>query len=120
MKNIKKVAATKKVTKVSKKISKDTARADTKRTKKVITKKIVSKRPVLAYWNIRGYGASIHMLLYYLDIDFEDRIYNVGPAPDYDKTKWNKDKHSMGFAFPNLPYFIDGKDVKLTETAAIL
>jgi len=30
------------------------------------------------------------------------------------------DKFALGLAFPNLPYFIDGEDVKLTETAAIM
>ena len=58
-------------------------------------------------------------MFYYLNIDFEDRIYQVGPAPDFDKTCWLEQKHNLGLAFPNLPYLIDG-DTKLTETVAIM
>jgi glutathione S-transferase len=54
------------------------------------------------------------MLLWHLNIDFENKMYDVGPAPDYDKSGWLADKFSLGLQFPNLPYLIDG-DIKLTE-----
>ena len=47
------------------------------------------------------------------------RRYVTGEAPTYDKSCWFDIKYSLGFDFPNLPYFIDG-DVKLTQTNAIL
>jgi len=37
----------------------------------------------------------------------------------FDKTCWFGEKESLGFDFPNLPYYIDGP-VKLTQTGAIL
>ena len=60
------------------------------------------------------------MLFYYLDVDFEDKCYQVGAAPDFDKTTWLNDKLTLGMAFPNLPYLMDGDEVRLTETAAIM
>ena len=58
-------------------------------------------------------------MFHYLDIDFEDKIYVVGDAPDFDKTCWLEEKYNLGLEYPNLPYLIDG-EVKLTETVAIM
>ena len=74
---------------------------------------------MVGYWKIRGLGAPIRMLLHFLKVDFEDRTYQVGDAPDFDKTAWLQDKFRLGMDFPNLPYLIDG-ETKITETAAIL
>ncbi|EFX60690.1 hypothetical protein DAPPUDRAFT_123298 [Daphnia pulex] len=57
------------------------------------------------YWNIRG--------------AYEEKRYNVGPAPDYDPSEWLNNKFNLGLDFPNCPYYIDG-DVKLSQTFAIL
>ena len=60
-------------------------------------------------------------MLVYLNVDFEDKAYQQGDAPDYTCDQWEQDKHSLGLAFPNLPYYIDEEnDVHLTETLAIL
>ncbi|XP_034507322.1 glutathione S-transferase Mu 1-like, partial [Ailuropoda melanoleuca] len=50
---------------------------------------------------------------------YEDKMYTCGPAPDYDKSGWLKEKETLGLDFPNLPYFIDGP-FKLTQSNAIL
>jgi glutathione S-transferase len=71
------------------------------------------------YWDIRGLGQPIRLLLAYKDVDYQDKRYYTGPAPDYDKSEWFNGKFNHGFAFPNLPYLIDG-DVKVTQTQAIL
>lgn len=67
---------------------------------------------ILGYWGIRGLAQHIRLLLSYLDLPFEDKIYTSREA-------WfENDKPSIGFAFPNIPYLIDG-EFKLTESSAI-
>ncbi|KAA3673163.1 glutathione S-transferase [Paragonimus westermani] len=56
----------------------------------------------------------IRLFLEYLKQPYEECLYGK-----CDTQKWFEGKHSMGFEFPNLPYYIDG-DFKLTETVAIL
>ena len=46
-------------------------------------------------------------------------MYEVGPAPEFNRDCWFTIKPTLGFDFPNLPYFVDG-EYKLTETAAII
>ncbi|XP_015781114.1 glutathione S-transferase Mu 1 [Tetranychus urticae] len=75
--------------------------------------------PVLGYWNIRGLAQPIRLLLNYKEAVYEDKRYNYGPAPDFSREEWNKEKYSLGLSFPNLPYYIDG-DTKLTQSKAIL
>lgn len=76
-------------------------------------------KPVLGYWNIRGLGQPIRYLLAHAGVDFIDKRYNFGPAPDFDRAEWLKEKFELGLDFPNLPYYFDG-DVKLTQTLAIM
>jgi len=72
----------------------------------------------LGYWDVRGLGMPIRLMLAYLDVDYEDKLYSLTKAP-HDKGEWLAVKHSLGFDFPNLPYWEDG-DIKLTESRAIL
>jgi len=79
----------------------------------------MSGKPILGYWNIRGFAQQIRLELTYLKVDFEDKQYPFGPAPDYSKEAWLNDKETLGLEFPNLPYYLDG-DAKVTESKAIL
>jgi glutathione S-transferase len=76
-------------------------------------------RPTLGYWASRSICGSIRCLLAHLGIDYENKIYPVGPPPDFDKTEWFSEKFELGLTYPNLPYWID-EDVKITEGKAIL
>ncbi|XP_054165165.1 glutathione S-transferase-like [Oppia nitens] len=72
--------------------------------------------PTLGYWNIRGKGEPIRLLLTYTGTKFEDKRYSPSSSDDWFK----RDKQSLGFDFPNLPYYIDDdNDVKLTQQLAI-
>jgi len=75
--------------------------------------------PVLCYWKIRGLAQPIRLLLAYTGTEYEDKMYEAGPAPNYDKSCWFSVKHTFGLDFPNLPYYIDG-DLKLTQSTAIM
>ena len=57
-------------------------------------------------------------MFYYLNVDFEDKLYVQGDAPDFDKSCWFDVKETLGLTYPNLPYLIDG-DINITETVAI-
>ncbi|XP_069489087.1 glutathione S-transferase Mu 1-like isoform X2 [Ambystoma mexicanum] len=74
---------------------------------------------ILGYWDVRGLGHSIRLLLEYTGTKYEEKMYTCGPAPDYDRSDWLKEKETLGLDFPNLPYFIDGS-VKLTQSSAII
>lgn len=72
---------------------------------------------VLGYWDFRGYGQYSRLLLAAVGALWEEKRYNC-----LDPKEWQQDKFRLqeeGFAFPNLPYLIDG-DVKLTQSIAIL
>ncbi|VDK38670.1 unnamed protein product [Taenia asiatica] len=75
--------------------------------------------PILGYWDIKGLGEQIRLLLKYLGVEFVDKQYKLGPPPTYDKSGWLPDKFSLGLDIPNLPYYIDG-DFKLTQSGAIM
>ena len=51
----------------------------------------------------------------YLNIEYEDKMYDVGAAPDYDRSSWTSVKETLGIDYPNLPYLIDG-NTKISET----
>lgn len=78
-------------------------------------------RILLGYWDIRGLGQPIRLLLAYAGADFEEKRYATGPGPDYDQSEWLSEvaANKWRFAFPSLPYLVDG-DVKLTQTHAIM
>ncbi|XP_027238183.1 glutathione S-transferase Mu 3 [Penaeus vannamei] len=75
--------------------------------------------PVLAYWSIRGLAQPIRLLLEYTGTEYEEKIYDCGPAPDYDKSCWFDVKFTLGLDFPNLPYYLDG-NLKITQSSAII
>lgn len=73
----------------------------------------------LGYWKIRGLAQPIRLLLAYTETEYEDVKYEAGGPPDYDRSAWYSVKETLGLAFPNLPYYIDG-DIKITQSNAIL
>lgn len=62
----------------------------------------------LHYFNIRGTSQPIRNLLYHLDIDFDDIVF--------DKNNANSEEVYYNM---NFPYLVD-KDIKIHETIAIL
>nr|XP_009862354.1 glutathione S-transferase Mu 3-like [Ciona intestinalis] len=76
-------------------------------------------KPVLAYWDIRGLAEPVRLMLQHSGVNYEDKRYVCGDAPDYDRSSWTNVKNTIGLDFANLPYYIDG-DVKLTESFAIM
>ena len=58
-------------------------------------------------------------MFYYCKVQFADRTYETGDAPDFDKSSWFDVKFTLGLDYPNLPYLIDG-ETKLSETVAIM
>jgi len=75
--------------------------------------------PTLGYWDIRGNTESIRLVLHHAGVEFVDKRYPYGPAPDYSRQAWLDEKEKLGLAFPNLPYYLEG-DLKLTQSTAIL
>ncbi|CAG7629898.1 unnamed protein product [Allacma fusca] len=78
----------------------------------------MAEKPVLGYWNIRGYTQATRFLLKYLKVDYEEKLYEFSPPPDYKKDWRENHQFSLGLDFPNLPYWID-EDVKMTESIPI-
>ena len=81
----------------------------------------------LGYWKIRGLAQPIRTLLRFLDVPFDDELYEQGDAPSYSREAWLSRKAALGLDYSNLPYLIDaGGDmparppVRLTQSAAIL
>ena len=70
------------------------------------------------YWKIRGLSSNIRYQLAYSGVDYEMIEYEQGDAPDFNSSCWFDVKPTLGLAFPNLPYLIDG-DHSMTETMAI-
>jgi glutathione S-transferase len=75
--------------------------------------------PNLGYWKIRGLASPIRYFMEYLNVKYEETIYEVTDGPEFDTSCWFNKKFTLGLDFPNLPYLLDGNE-KLTETHAIL
>lgn len=73
---------------------------------------------VLGYWKIRGIAAGMRQQLVYCGVEFENKMYEVGDAPEYSRDVWFNEKPKLGMDFPNLPYFMDGS-FKMTESLPI-
>ncbi|XP_040854595.1 glutathione S-transferase Mu 1-like isoform X1 [Ochotona curzoniae] len=73
----------------------------------------------LGYWDIRGLAHTVRLLLEYTDTSYEEKIYSMGDAPDYDRSQWLNEKFKLDLDFPNLPYLIDGTH-RLTQSNAIV
>mmetsp|Transcript_12500 Transcript_12500/g.37722 ORF Transcript_12500/g.37722 Transcript_12500/m.37722 type:complete len:234 (+) Transcript_12500:269-970(+) len=67
------------------------------------------------YWPVKGLGEKTRWLLAYLHRDYEEVNPSFG---DWFNPASEKSKLSYGFAFPNVPFVIDGA-VKVTESEAV-
>ena len=76
-------------------------------------------KPVLGYWDVRGLAEPTRLLLEHCAVDYEEKRYQFGKAPNYLECAWFEEKFDLGLDFPNIPYYMDG-DVKLTESLAII
>uniref|UniRef100_A0A6T8PN48 glutathione transferase n=1 Tax=Hemiselmis andersenii TaxID=464988 RepID=A0A6T8PN48_HEMAN len=84
---------------------------------------MAEKRVIFGYWRTRALGQPIRVMLAYMGVPFEDRQYQVGDPPTFDKSVWNEAKIALereGLAFPNLPYLIDTDGTAVSQTRAIL
>ena len=71
--------------------------------------KSVSKPLILGYWNFRGLGQPIRLLLEYVGAKYEEKRHEVGPAPDFSKANWREKEKKQIFGnlpFGNLPYLV--------------
>ena len=89
--------------------------------------------PTLGYWDIRGVsnlfyfefysnhyniyityvlliyvklGQPIRLLLAYVEADYIDKYYKIGPPPTFDKSHWFNEKNTLGLHFPNVSLVI--------------
>ncbi|KRX08889.1 Thioredoxin-like fold [Pseudocohnilembus persalinus] len=69
----------------------------------------------LVYWESRGRGHPIRMLLSYLDLKYDEKIYKFNKREEW----FEKDKQQINMNYPNLPY-IDDNGYKLSDSAAIM
>ncbi|XP_075541462.1 glutathione S-transferase Mu 1-like [Dermacentor variabilis] len=81
---------------------------------------------ILGYWaNIRGIVEPIRCMLEYAGVPYEYKTYPWldKPTPQESKAMWLQEKAALaerGFAFPNLPYLVDGEDAKIVQSLAIM
>lgn len=78
-----------------------------------------TKELVLGYWNARGLGEPIRMLMEHLALPYREELYSRTDPPELDPIQWTSKKFTLGLDFPNIPYLFDGS-FKLTETFAIM
>ena len=70
---------------------------------------------------MRGVAQSIRYLLAYVQIDYEDKVYDQGDSPEFSTEAWDSIKDTLDLDFPSLPYFkLEEDGVNLTGTIAIL
>ena len=69
----------------------------------------------LCYWNLRGFGEPIVLMLEYLDVKYNYKRYTVANRQEW----FEKDKPSFQGDFANLPYLVDG-NTRVAESMAIM
>ena len=42
------------------------------------------------------------MMLHYKEVEFEDKMYTQGDAPDFSREEWLKEKFTLGLDLPNV------------------
>ena len=80
-------------------------------------------KPILGYWDIRGLGQPIRMMLAYANLDYEEEKFETSQDPA-SRSSWLDEKFKRGMPFPNLPHFVDknenGELFVVTEHNAIM
>ncbi|GFS39625.1 glutathione S-transferase Mu 1 [Nephila pilipes] len=71
-------------------------------------------KPTLGYWDLRGIAEPIRYLLHYKKVEFVDKRFQ------FRNDEWKRDKQRLGLDFPNLAYYIEGNNIKLTQSLTIL
>jgi hypothetical protein len=67
-------------------------------------------RPDLVKHFLIQFAQPIRLLLEYTGTEYEDRHLSCGSALDPRQNScWTSIKNNLGFDFPNLPFYIDGK-----------
>ena len=74
---------------------------------------------ILGYWNNRCLVHDLKLILAFNNVNYENKIYNIGNAPNYDKSEWLNEKYNLGLDYPNLPYLIDN-NIKLSQHKSII
>jgi glutathione S-transferase len=80
----------------------------------------------LGYWAIRGLAQPIRFLLAYAKVPFSEvriGLNQNGSISADESADWESHKHTLGLAFPNLPYLIDKSgptEIRLTQSNAML
>ena len=61
-------------------------------------------------------------MLAFLKVDYKEKIYEMGDAPDYSIAQWTDVKFKLGLDFPASPYYLDNDStgLKLTDPKAII
>ena len=54
----------------------------------------------------------IRLLLEHTGTEYEEKIYDCGPAPNYDKSCWFDVKFSLGLDFPNVSARFRGEGIE--------
>ena len=97
------------------------ALAENEEDQKLIAAESKRTLPVLGYWRMRGVAQPIRFLLAHLKIEFEERLFELGDAPDFSPSEWTEAAGTLQLDFPKLPYYIDSdNDVRLTGPFAIM
>ncbi|KRX08887.1 Thioredoxin-like fold [Pseudocohnilembus persalinus] len=74
-----------------------------------------SQNFTLGYWEVRGRGHPVRMLLNYLGVNYKEKIYKFSKKEEW----FEKDKQLINMDYPNLPY-IDDNGYKLSDSTAIM
>jgi hypothetical protein len=84
----------------------------------------VEGKPTLVYWNSAGWSNPIRLALAAANVPYVDARIEAGdPNSDSYKKAWIDAKQILGsstFEFPNLPYYMEGETVKLSQSEAII
>ncbi|KAL4483071.1 hypothetical protein ABPG74_019097 [Tetrahymena malaccensis] len=78
-------------------------------------KDTINEKIVLGYWAAHLQGQPSRYVLELAGIPYEDRVYTMQNRADW----FEKDKQTLGFDYPNLPYLIHG-DFKITESQNVV